>query len=177
MKRFFCLLAAMVMVVSSWLGAAQPAAAADFSPMATDQVLISLLDEDEDAQGFEAEVREAAEDVREDIEQAVSKVKKKVVAKVKKEGSQALTMSTTSQIDLNNTNLRAFRVIQGMYPTLAAILVKNAPYDRVEDVLKIRGLTEAQKDVLEGSMKLFTVTDTQDALVEGDDRINNGIYR
>jgi photosystem II PsbU protein len=81
------------------------------------------------------------------------------------------------KLDLNNTNLRAFRELQGMYPTLAGILVKNAPYKAIDDVFDIPGLSEAQKDLLEKNLDRFTITDVEEALTEGADRINNGIYR
>ncbi len=81
------------------------------------------------------------------------------------------------KLDLNNTNLRYFRVLQGMYPTLAGLIVKNSPYKAVEDVLKIPGLTETQRATLERNLDKFTVTDVEEALTEGDDRINNGAYR
>lgn len=81
------------------------------------------------------------------------------------------------KIDLNNTNVRAFRQYPGMYPTLAGIVVKNAPYEQVEDVLNLAGLTDRQKEILQANLANFTVTDVEQALVEGDDRINNGIYR
>jgi photosystem II PsbU protein len=81
------------------------------------------------------------------------------------------------KLDLNNTNLRYFRVLQGMYPTLAGLIVKNSPYKAVEDVLKIPGLTETQRTTLERNLDKFTVTDVEEALTAGDDRINNGAYR
>lgn len=81
------------------------------------------------------------------------------------------------KIDLNNTNVRAFRQYQGLYPTLAGMIVRNAPYQDVKDVLDIPGLTGRQKELLEANLDKFTVTDVEQALVEGDDRINNGIYR
>ena len=88
-------------------------------------------------------------------------------------------MSTAfgKKLDLNNTNLRYFRVLQGMYPTLAGLIVKNSPYAVVEDVLKIPGLTEAQIATLTLNMDQFTVTEVEEALTEGADRINNGAYR
>ncbi len=88
-------------------------------------------------------------------------------------------MSTAfgKKLDLNNTNLRYFRVLQGMYPTLAGLIVKNSPYAAVEDVLKIPGLTEAQIATLTRNMDQFTVTEVEEALTEGADRINNGAYR
>lgn len=81
------------------------------------------------------------------------------------------------KVDLNNSNVRAFRQFQGLYPTLAGKIVKNAPYQKVDDVLKLEGLTDRQKEILQANLKNFTVTDVERALVEGDDRINNGIYR
>lgn len=81
------------------------------------------------------------------------------------------------KLDLNNTNVRAFRQVSGLYPTLAGLIVKHAPYENVDDVLNIPGLTARQKDVLRDSLDSFTVTEVEEALVEGDDRFNNGIYR
>ena len=81
------------------------------------------------------------------------------------------------KIDLNNANVRAFTRYSGMYPTLARMIARNAPFDSVEDVLKMPGLTERQKDILRANLDYFTVTSPEDALVEGADRFNNGIYR
>lgn len=81
------------------------------------------------------------------------------------------------KIDLNNTNVRAFLSYPGLYPTLARLIVQNAPYNEVDDVLKISGLTDRQKDVLRSNLNNFVVTSPDDALVEGGDRFNNGIYR
>lgn len=82
-----------------------------------------------------------------------------------------------NKIDLNNTNLRAFRQYQGMYPNLASLIVKNAPYSDVKEVLEIPGLSDRQIALLQANLDKFTVTEVEQALVEGDDRINNGIYR
>jgi photosystem II PsbU protein len=81
------------------------------------------------------------------------------------------------KIDLNNTNVRAFRQFPGMYPYLASQVLKNAPYKNVEDVLDIPGLSDRQKEVLQANLDKFTVTDIESAFNEGDDRINNGVYR
>jgi len=99
---------------------------------------------------------------------AVEAVKDVVGAKLKSEFGK--------KIDLNNTNVRAFLKYPGLYPTLAKEVVKNAPYSQVEDVLEIPGLTEKQKEVLRSYLDSFTVTDVEPALVEGQDRINPGIY-
>jgi photosystem II PsbU protein len=81
------------------------------------------------------------------------------------------------KIDLNNTNVRAFLQYRGMYPTLARLIVGNAPFEQVEDVLDLPGLTEQQKDILRSNMNNFTVSPPEDTFVEGGDRFNNGIYR
>ncbi|MEB3337663.1 MAG: photosystem II complex extrinsic protein PsbU [Leptolyngbyaceae bacterium] len=81
------------------------------------------------------------------------------------------------KIDLNNTNVRAFLQYPGMYPTLAKAIVKNAPYNSVEDVLALPGLSDRQKETLKANFSNFTVSPAESALVEGGDRFNNGIYR
>ncbi|WP_009630304.1 photosystem II complex extrinsic protein PsbU [Synechocystis sp. PCC 7509] len=81
------------------------------------------------------------------------------------------------KIDLNNTNVRAFQRYAGMYPTLAKAIIQNAPYNQVEDVLKIVGLSDRQKEILQGNLDNFTVTESDSVFNEGDDRYNNGIYR
>ncbi len=80
------------------------------------------------------------------------------------------------KIDLNNTNVRAFRQYPGMYPTLAGKIVQNAPYQKVEDVLEIPALTARQKELLQANMDHFTVTDPESAYIEGGDRYNPGVY-
>ncbi len=81
------------------------------------------------------------------------------------------------KIDLNNANINAFSQYQGLYPTLARILVQNAPYKSVDDVLSLSGLSTRQKDILKTNLDKFTVTDVETALVSGDDRYNNGVYK
>lgn len=81
------------------------------------------------------------------------------------------------KIDLNNTNIRRFRAFPGMYPTLASMIVDNAPFEKVEDVLDMPGLSDRQKERLTKYLDQFTVTPESEALVTGDDRINPGIYK
>jgi photosystem II PsbU protein len=80
------------------------------------------------------------------------------------------------KLDLNNSAVRDFRDYRGMYPTLARLIIKNAPYEQVEDVLKISDLTEPQKKLLQANMDKFTVTDVESVFIEGDNRLNNGLY-
>jgi photosystem II PsbU protein len=81
------------------------------------------------------------------------------------------------KIDLNNSNIRAFQAYSGLYPNLARSIIQHAPYNQVEDVLKIPGLTESQKELLQKNLDHFTVTAPEPALIEGGDRYNPGIYR
>ncbi|MEO8893418.1 MAG: photosystem II complex extrinsic protein PsbU [Coleofasciculaceae cyanobacterium] len=81
-----------------------------------------------------------------------------------------------SKIDLNNTSVRSFRQLPGMFPVLAGKIVQNAPYHKVEDVLDIPGLSERQKELLQGYFDNFAVTDVETVFNEGGDRYNNGIY-
>lgn len=80
------------------------------------------------------------------------------------------------KIDLNNTNVRAFTKYPGLYPTLASMIVKNAPFNTIDDVLDMPGLTDRQKGVLKDNLDNFTISDAEAALTEGGDRFNNGIY-
>jgi len=80
------------------------------------------------------------------------------------------------KLDLNNAHVRQFRQYRGMYPTLARLVIENAPYDSVEDVLDIPSLSDRQKEVMKSHFDSFTVTPPEPALVEGDDRINPGVY-
>jgi len=81
------------------------------------------------------------------------------------------------KIDLNNTNVRAFQKYPGLYPTLARTVIKNAPYEKVDDVLSIPGLSDRQKQLLQANLDKFAVTESESTFTEGADRYNNGIYR
>lgn len=81
------------------------------------------------------------------------------------------------RIDLNNTNVRAFQKFPGLYPTLARKIIKNAPFEKVEDIFQIDGLSDRQKQTLQANLDHFTVSQMESVFTEGDDRFNNGIYR
>jgi photosystem II PsbU protein len=82
---------------------------------------------------------------------------------------------SSKKIDLNNANVYAFRQIRGMYPTLAKTVVENAPYNSVEDVLKIAGLSDRQKQTIKDNMDKFSVRQPDPSLNR--ERINNSSYR
>jgi photosystem II PsbU protein len=52
------------------------------------------------------------------------------------------------QIDVNNANVRAYLKLPGFYPTLAGMIVKNAPYKSTDEIAKIPGITETMKATL-----------------------------
>ena len=53
-----------------------------------------------------------------------------------------------AKLDLNNANVQNFRKFPGLYPTLARKILLNAPFESVEDVLDMPGLTEQQVEIL-----------------------------
>lgn len=92
------------------------------------------------------------------------------------EADDKLASDYGQKIDLNNANVRFFRQYKGFYPSLAAQIVKNAPYEKVEDVLNIPGLSDKQKERLQSNLENFTVTEPSSVFLDGDERLNNGNY-
>ncbi len=87
-----------------------------------------------------------------------------------------LTTEFGQKIDLNNSNIREFRELRGFYPNLASKIIVNSPYDEVEEVLDIPGLSEKQQKRLQSNLDKFVVTPPASELTEGDDRLNPGLY-
>jgi photosystem II PsbU protein len=87
-----------------------------------------------------------------------------------------LTTEFGAKIDLNNSDIRDFRDLRGFYPNLAGKIIKNAPYEEVEDVLNSPGLSDTQKERLQANLEKFTVTEPSKEFIEGDDRFNPGVY-
>ena len=81
------------------------------------------------------------------------------------------------KLDVNNTNVAAFRKYRGLFPTIAGKIVRNAPYENLEDILDIPGLSDVEKSRIQENMDVFTISPPNPALVEGDDRYNNGAYK
>lgn len=155
MKRVLCVLTLLVGLLG-WLGVSQPAIAATLSTSVGSNSVSQITWQI--GSSTPTLIAAAGEKVRDAV-------------------SDKLATEFGQKLDLNNTNVRAFRQYQGLYPTIAGIVVKNAPYDSVEDVLELPGLTQQQKEILKNNLSNFTVTSVESALVEGADRINNGIYR
>ncbi|GET36551.1 photosystem II complex extrinsic protein PsbU [Microseira wollei] len=73
-------------------------------------------------------------------------------------GYEPLCPALGEKIDLNNANIIAFKNCRGFYPNLAQLIVKNAPYQKVEDVLEIPGLSDRQQELLKAQLDTFKVT-------------------
>lgn len=82
-----------------------------------------------------------------------------------------------SKLDINNANVQAFVKYRGLYPTIARKILKNAPFDSVEEILDIPGLSSREREIIEANLDNFTATPPDPAFVEGADRYNNGVYR
>ena len=81
----------------------------------------------------------------------------------------------SSKIDLNNANIYQFRQVPGMYPTLGRIIVENAPYDSLDDVLAIKGLTADQQEKIRSNADRFALFKPDNSMQR--ERINNATYR
>ena len=80
------------------------------------------------------------------------------------------------KLDLNNSDVREFRRLRGFYPSLASKIIQNAPYESVEDVLEIPGLSDSQLERLQANIDEFFVTDMDPSMNAGGDRYNPGLY-
>jgi photosystem II PsbU protein len=78
------------------------------------------------------------------------------------EGYGQLSCSPGSLIvDLNNSNIVDFCQYQGLYPTLAKLVIQHSPYEKVEDVLSIAELSDQQRDLLKANLDHFTVSEAK----------------
>lgn len=92
------------------------------------------------------------------------------------EADDLLTTEFGQKIDINNSDIRDFRDLRGFYPKLASIIIQNAPYEQVEDVLNIPGLSDSQKERLQANLDNFTANPPSSVFNEGDERYNAGVY-
>lgn len=97
------------------------------------------------------------------------------VAKADRDYAGLPYLGGSETIDINNANIRVYQKLPGMYPNIAKLMVKNAPFDSVQDVYKIPELNEKQKEVLKKYEKNFIALPPAPEYVV--DQINNGLYR
>ncbi|MGY6530669.1 MAG: photosystem II complex extrinsic protein PsbU [Cyanobacterium sp.] len=105
----------------------------------------------------------------------ISQLSPRIVA-VEGDMSDVASDIPSDTIDVNNSDIRDFRELRGFYPKLASMIIQNAPYEEVEDVLSIPGLSERQKERLQANIDRFSVTPPSYILNEGDERYNPGVY-
>jgi photosystem II PsbU protein len=98
------------------------------------------------------------------------------VLAVRRNAADDKLIELQGKLDLNNSDVRDFRALKGFYPGLASKIIKNAPYEDVEDVLSIPGLSARQKEKLQANLDKFVVTDVAEVMNAGDDRYNPGVY-
>ena len=81
----------------------------------------------------------------------------------------------SSQVDVNNANVRAYLKMPGMSPSIAGKITSHGPYGSVGDVMNIQGLTSEEKGVIKKyESRLVALKPSPDYVI---DRINNGLYR
>lgn len=106
----------------------------------------------------------------------VFKVQSTSVLAIRTNAADSKLGEIQGRVDLNNSDVRDFRSLRGFYPNLASKIIQNAPYNNVEDVLEIPGLSERQKERLQANLDNFVVTKMSDVMNAGDDRYNPGVY-
>jgi photosystem II PsbU protein len=78
-------------------------------------------------------------------------------------------------IDVNNANVRAYLKLPGFYPSLAGIIASNGPYESVDDISKLPGVTAAMKEALtkyKGNLVALEPSPQYEI-----DKLNNGLYK
>jgi photosystem II PsbU protein len=83
----------------------------------------------------------------------------------------------SDQVDVNNANIRVYTRFPGMYPTIAGIIVKNAPYASTQEIeSKIAAkLTPEMKAIFSKYQKNLVALKPAPEYQE--DQWNNGLYR
>ena len=69
------------------------------------------------------------------------------------DGQQA----TGGRLDLNSAYVTDYKVLRGLYPTIAGKIASHGPYKRVKDVYNMAGLTKEQGALFRKYEKEFTV--------------------
>merc|ERR1712023_93215 len=65
----------------------------------------------------------------------------------------------SSQIDVNNANIRVYQKLPGMYPNVAGKIVKNAPYKSASEIATKAGLNAQESAVLSKYSSKFLFLD------------------
>mmetsp|Transcript_25323 Transcript_25323/g.54825 ORF Transcript_25323/g.54825 Transcript_25323/m.54825 type:complete len:157 (-) Transcript_25323:364-834(-) len=68
----------------------------------------------------------------------------------------AAQMPTGDRIDVNNAAINEYMQLRGMYPSAAGKIASNGPYQSVQDIYKIEGLTANDKKMFKKYEKELT---------------------
>jgi photosystem II PsbU protein len=78
-------------------------------------------------------------------------------------------------IDVNNSNIRVYQKLPGMYPNAAGKIVSNAPYKSKEDMYTKAKLTGKELEAAKKYESRFIFLEPRPEYII--DNINNGLYR
>jgi photosystem II PsbU protein len=81
--------------------------------------------------------------------------------------------STT--IDVNNSNIRVYQKLPGMYPNAAGKLVTNAPYKNKDEMYSKAKFSPAEQEAVKKYDSRFIFLEPRPEYII--DNINNGLYR
>merc|ERR1712048_782035 len=81
----------------------------------------------------------------------------------------------SSQIDVNNANIRVYQKLPGVYPNAAGKIVTKAPYKSKEDMYAKAGFSAAEAAAVKKYDSKFLYLEPKPEYVI--DQINNGLYR
>jgi len=80
-----------------------------------------------------------------------------------------------SIIDVNNSNIRVYQKLPGMYPNAAGKLVSNAPYKNKEEIYSKAKLAPKEAEAVKKYESRFIFLEPRPEYII--DNINNGLYR
>jgi len=81
----------------------------------------------------------------------------------------------SSQIDVNNANIRVYQKLPGMYPNAAGKIVSNVPYKSKEDMYTKAGFSAPELAAVKKYETKYLFLEPKPEYVI--DNINNGLYR
>ena len=81
----------------------------------------------------------------------------------------------SSQIDVNNANIRVYQKLPGVYPNAAGKIVSKGPYKSKEDLYTKAGFTAPELAAVKKYESKFLFLEPRPEYVI--DIINNGLYR
>lgn len=97
------------------------------------------------------------------------------IVRAEREYANVGYLGGSDKIDVNNANVRAYQKFRGFYPTLAGIIVSNGPYESIDEIYKLEGITDTMKKTLDEYKEQLVALEPAPEYVL--DRINNGLYR